>query len=144
MVYYELVKLTIDSPGLAEVIIDVVVWYHGLSDSIDSDRDSVFTSKFWSSICYFLGIKQRLSTIFYPQTDGQRERQNITMEAYLRAFVNYKQNAWAKLVPMVEFAHNNAKNASTSYTSFELNCGFYRRVSYKEDVDPRCKSKTPD
>ena len=144
MVHYEPVKVTIDAPGLAEVIIDVVVRHHGLPDSIVSDRGSVFTSKFWSSLCYFLGIKRRLSTAFHPQTDGQTERQNSTMEAYLRAFVNYEQNDWAKLLPMAEFAYNNAKNASTGYTPFELNCGFHPRVSYKEDVDPRSKSKTAD
>ena len=112
MVHYEPVKVTIDAPALAEVIIDVVVRHHGLPDSIVSDRGSVFTSKFWSSLCYFLGIKRRLSTAFYPQTDGQTERQNSTMEAYLRAFVNYEQNDWARLLPMAELAYNNARLSS--------------------------------
>ena len=66
------------------------------------------------------------------------------MEAYLQVFVNYKQNNWAKLLPMAEFVYNNAKNTSTGYTSFELNCGFHPRVSYKEDIDPGSKSKTAD
>ena len=83
MVHYEPVKVTIDAPGLAEVILDVVVRHHGLPDSIVSDRGSLFTSKFWSSLCYFLGVKRRLSTAFHSQTDGQTERQNRTMEAYL-------------------------------------------------------------
>ena len=92
MIQYEPVKITMDAPSLAEVFIDTIVRHHGLPDSIISDRGSVFTSKFWSSLCYFLGIKRRLSTAFHPQTDGQTERQNSTMEAYLRAFVNYEQN----------------------------------------------------
>ena len=90
MVHYEPVKVTIDAPGLAEVILDVVVRHHGLPDSIMSDRGSLFTSKFWSSLCYFLDIKKRLSTAFYPQIDGRTKRQNSTMEAYLRAFVNFE------------------------------------------------------
>ena len=45
---------------------------------------------------------------------------------------------------MAEFVYNNAKNASTSYTPFELNCGYHPRVSYKEDVDPHSKSKLAD
>ena len=57
------------------------------------------------------------------------------MEAYLRAFVNWKQNDWARLLPMAEFANNNAKNTSTSYMPFELNCGFYPQVFFKNDVD---------
>ena len=74
MVHYEPVKINIDAPGLAEVIIDIEVRYHGLFDSIVTDRGFLFTSKFWSSLCYFFGIKRRLSTIFYPQTDGQIKR----------------------------------------------------------------------
>ena len=66
------------------------------------------------------------------------------MEAYLRAFVNFKQNDWARLLPIAEFAYNNAKNASTGYTLFELNCGYHLWVSYKEDIDPRSKSKSAD
>ena len=34
MVYYKPVKVTIDAPGLAEVIIDVVMRHHGLPNSI--------------------------------------------------------------------------------------------------------------
>ena len=125
MIHYEPVKITIDAPGLAKVIIDVVVRHHGLPNSIITDRGSLFTSKFWFSLCYFLGIKRRLSMAFHPQTNGQTERQNSTMEAYLRAFVNWEQNDWARLLPMAEFAYNNAKNASTGYTPFKLNYGFH-------------------
>ncbi len=66
------------------------------------------------------------------------------MEAYLRVFVNYEQNDWARLLPMAEFAYNNTKNTSTGHTSFELNCGFHPHVSYEEDIDPRSKSKPAD
>ena len=144
MVYYKPVKVTINAPGLAEVIIDAVVRYHGLPESIVTDRGLLFTSKFWSSLCYFLGIKRRLSTAFHPQTDRQTERQNSTMEAYLRTFVNFEQNDWAQLLPMAEFAYNNAKNPSTGFTPFELNCGYHPWVSYKEDLDPRSKSRTAE
>ena len=39
---------------------------------------------------------------------------------------------------------NNAKNASSGHTPFELNCGYHPRMSYEEDVDPRSKSKSAD
>ncbi len=41
---------------------------------------------------------------------------------------------------MAEFAYNNAKNASTGHTPFKLNCGYYPKVSFKEDVDPCSRS----
>ncbi len=62
------------------------------------------------------------------------------MEAYLKAFVNWEQDDWASLLPMAEFAYNNAKNASTGRTPFKFNCVYHPRVSFKEDVDPRSRS----
>ena len=66
------------------------------------------------------------------------------MEEYLRAFVNFEQNNWANLLPIVEFAYNNAKNASTNHTPFELNCCYHPRMSYEKEVDLRSKSKSAD
>ena len=45
---------------------------------------------------------------------------------------------------MAEFAYNNAKNASSSHTLFELNCGYHPRMLYKDNVNPRFKSKSAD
>ena len=64
------------------------------------------------------------------------------MKAYLRAFVNFELNDWARLLLMAEFAYNKAKNASTGYTLFELNCEYYLWVSYDKDIDSRSKSKS--
>ncbi len=88
MVYYKRVKVTINVPGLGKVIIDVVVCHHGVPESIITDQGLLFILKFWSSLCYFLEIKMKLSTAFGPQIDGQTERQNSIIEAYLKAFVN--------------------------------------------------------
>ncbi len=62
------------------------------------------------------------------------------MKVYLRVFVNWEQDNWARRLPMAEFAYNNAKTISTSHTPFELNCGYHPRVSFEEDVDPRSRS----
>ena len=144
MVYYKSVKITINALGLAEVRINMVVRYHGLPDSIVINWDSLFTSKFWSLLCYFLGIKRWLFTTFHLQTDGQIKRQNSTIEAYLQAFVNFEENNWARLLPMAEFAYNNAKNASIGHTPFELNCGYHFCISFKENTDLHSWSKTAD
>ena len=57
MVHYKPVKVIIDTPNLAKVIINVVVRHHGLPNLIITNRGLLFTSKFWSSLCYFLNIK---------------------------------------------------------------------------------------
>ncbi len=84
--------------------------------------------------------QKKLFTTFHSQTDGQNKRQNSMIEAYLRAFVNWEQYDWAKLLLIAEFAYNNANNGSTGHTLFELNCGYYPRFSFEEDVDPRLRS----
>ncbi len=62
------------------------------------------------------------------------------MKAYLRAFVNWEQDDWARLLPMAEFAYNNIKNVNTSHILFELNYGYYLKVSFKEDVNLHSRS----
>ena len=116
MVHYVPVKVTINALGLAEVILDIVIRHHDPPDSIVTDKGTLFTLKFWSSLCYFLGVKRRLSIAFYLQTDGQTEWQNSIMEAYLRVFVNFEQNDWARLLPMAEFAYN-VKGAASRLVS---------------------------
>ena len=59
-----------------------------------------------------------MSTAFYPQTDGQMERQNQTLEHYLCCYINYKQDNWVEWLPQAEFAYNNAMQASTGRSPF--------------------------
>lgn len=127
MIYYKPVKVTIDTQRLAKVILNIIVWYHVLPNFILIDRGLLFTLKFWLLFCYFFGIKQNLFTLFHPQTNGQKERQNNTMETYFQLFINFnfKQNDEAKFLPIVEFAYNNKKNTSTYHTLFELNCKYH-------------------
>lgn len=42
---------------------------------------------------------------------------------------------------MAEFVYNNAKSVSTSHIFFELNCGDYSSIFYKEDINLRSKLK---
>ena len=92
IIYYEPVKITIDTPGLVEVIFNMVVWHHGLLNSIVSDRGLLFIFKFWLLLCYFLGIKQRLFTAFYLYINSQTKRQNSIIEAYFWSFINFEKN----------------------------------------------------
>ena len=84
--------------------------------------------------------QKKLLTVFYFQTNGQTKRQNSIIEVYLRAFINWEQNNWAKLLPIDKFAYNNIKNTSTGYTPFKFNYGYYLKVSFKEDVEPYLRS----
>ena len=73
-----------------------------------SDRDSRFKSNTWKDFLAVTGIRPRMSTAFHPQTDGQTERVNQVIEAYLRPFLNQEQDDWVDLLPMAEHAYNNS------------------------------------
>ena len=45
---------------------------------------------------------------------------------------------------MAEFAYNNVKNVSTDHTPFDLNCNYYFRMLYEEEVNSHSKSKSAD
>jgi hypothetical protein len=55
---------------------------HGLSASIISDRDSIFTSSFWHNLFMLTGTSLRMSSSYHPQSDGQTERINQCLETY--------------------------------------------------------------
>ena len=81
-----------DATELAYTFLKIVIANHGLPEEIISDRDKLFTSKFWKSLMAQLGANHKLSTAFHPQTDGQTERLNQTLEQYLRSYVNHQQD----------------------------------------------------
>ena len=118
---------TLNALEFAKLFVSHIVRLHGLPDTIVSDRGSIFTSHFWSTLSSILGIDARKSTSFHPQTDGQTERMNQTLEAYLRIFCNYDQDDWFDLLPLAEFAYNNATQESTKMSPFYANYGLHPR-----------------
>ncbi|KAL1960957.1 hypothetical protein VTO42DRAFT_4845 [Malbranchea cinnamomea] len=95
----------------------------GLPKEWITDRDSKFTSQFWNTLMEQLGVKQKLSTAGHPQTDGQAERLNQTVEQYLRCYLNYQQDNWVSLPPLAQIAYNSSKNTTTGVTPFFANYG---------------------
>jgi hypothetical protein len=96
---------------------------HSLPKAIVSDRDAKFTSWFWQTVFQTMGTKLAMSTAFHPQTDGQTERANRTLEDMLCAFTSYHQDDWDLQLSAAEFACNNAPNASTGMSPFRMNHG---------------------
>ncbi len=108
---------------LARVFLDRIVRHHGIPESIISDRDKLFTSNYWTTLLAAIGTKKKLSTAYHPQTDGQTERVNQTMETYLRIYCNQQQDNWVSLLPMAQIAYNNKLSEATGVTPFFANHG---------------------
>ena len=71
-----------------------------------------------------LGIDTGLTTPYHPQANGQVERKNQEVEAYLRLFISKRQDDWVDLLPTVEFVVNSCLNSATGHTPFELLYGY--------------------
>ena len=110
--HFILVRDTYDVTDVVHVFISEVICLHGLPKKIISDRDSQFTSRFWTSLQSMLGTQLNLSTTYHPETDGKTERVNQVMEDILRMYVMDNQTLWEKYLPLVEFAYNNSFHSS--------------------------------
>jgi transposase InsO family protein len=133
MALYRPTTKTCDARELADILLDSVVSRFGVPKSIVTDRGTLFTSAYWSELCYIARIKKRLSTAFHPQTDGQTERQNQTLIHWLRCYVDEQQSNWANLLPMAEFAHNNSFINSTGCSPFRMLYGYDPHMDLRID-----------
>jgi hypothetical protein len=95
--------------------------------TIVSDRDPQFTSKFWTSLFEKYGTQLKHSTAYHPQTDGQTERTNRTLEEILRSYLSPTQTDWDNWLPSAEIAYNNTYHSSTQQTPHELVYNQHRR-----------------
>jgi transposase InsO family protein len=118
----------------AELYVDHVFRLHGLSREFIADRNSRFTSAFWQEVTALLGTRTVMSFSFHPQTDGQTERVNQTLETYLRHFVSVGLNDWVTLLSRVEFAHDAAVNETIRAAPFKLTYGYHPRTPAGEVI----------
>nr|GEX50259.1 reverse transcriptase domain-containing protein [Tanacetum cinerariifolium] len=117
--YYLTKKKTDSIEKLAELYLKEIVCRHGVPVSVISDRDSLFTSRFWVSLQKALGTQLDLSIAYHPETDRQSERTIQTLEDMHRACVIDFGSSWDKHLPLVEFSYNNSYHASIKAAPFK-------------------------
>lgn len=116
-------KTQVSSEDMVNIFLQAVFRLHGVPREIVSDRDPRFTAAFWSQMFKRLGTKFNMSTSNHPQTDGQSERANRTIEEILRCYVSPYHDDWDEHLATVEFAYNDSMQASTGFTPFYANYG---------------------
>ena len=84
------------APAMAWLFLDCIFRLHGLPETIVSDHVPQFISSFWEYLTRSLGTKGKLSTAYHRQTDGQMKRANQDLENYLRRYISWKQDDWAR------------------------------------------------
>lgn len=105
---------------VADLFINMVCKLHGFPKSIVLDRDPVFVSRFWSDLFKLSGTLLRMSSAYHPQTDGQTEVTNRTIEQYLRAFVHDQPSHWVRYLPWAEYHYNTSVHTSSGLTPYQV------------------------
>jgi hypothetical protein len=121
-------KETIDSEGVTKVYAQHVIPHYGIPKKVISDRDPRFTSNFTKELCRILSIKQNISTAYHPQTDGQSERTNQSLEQYLRIVCAKDQHSWAEWLPLAQYVRNSWPSSTTKKAPYELILGYIPQV----------------
>jgi hypothetical protein len=113
--------------GFAKFFVDRVVNIYGMPERIISDRDKRWATAFWRSVVAQYGSVMALSSAHHPQTDGQTEILNATIETMLRAYVAADRSSWARWLGEINFAYNSNTHASTGYSPNFLLLGYHPR-----------------
>jgi hypothetical protein len=118
----------VNGEGWAKLFINNVFRLHGMPLATISDRDPRLTAKFWESFSSLVGTKMKMTTAARPQADGQSERTIRSLIQMLRAHSSDHTEEWNEHLPILEFAYNNSKHASTQESPFFLNFGEHPRL----------------
>lgn len=74
--------------SVAYLFFDYIFKLHGLQETIVNDQDITFISTFWTKLFKLCGTKLAFSLTYHPQSDGQIEMVNHTIEMYLWCFTS--------------------------------------------------------
>jgi hypothetical protein len=114
------VKTTYSGPQQVELYMSRIVCLHGVLKKIVSDRGTRFTLRFWERLHEALDTQLCFSSIYHPQTDGQRERANQILEDMLKACALQYGRSWDKSLSYAEFSYNNSYQESLKMAPFEM------------------------
>jgi len=126
---------TITSAELARLFVIHVFSKYGVPSHVTSNRGSEFVSHFFRSLGTALDMRLHFTSGYHPEANGQAERTNQTLEQYLRVYYNYQQDNWSELLPLAEFAYNNAPSATTGVFPFFANKGYHPNLSVYPERD---------
>jgi len=93
---------TIMSVDLAHLFVLHMFSKYDVPSHVISDRGLEFVLNFFCSLSTALDIWLYFTLGYHPESNGQTECTNWTLEQYLHVYCNYQQNNWFELLSLVE------------------------------------------
>jgi hypothetical protein len=121
---------------VARAFFTEIVRLHGISSSIVSDCDPMFTSNFWQELFKLSGVRLQMSSAFHHQSDRQTEVVNKIITMYLCCLIGDRPRQWLQWLPWAEFCYNSAYQSSLRTSPF--------RVVFGRDPPPSVRSYEPN
>ncbi|KAD4584729.1 hypothetical protein E3N88_22330 [Mikania micrantha] len=112
-------RLHYTATSLSTIFLDQIYKLHGLPKTILSYRGPIFLSKFWKELFPSVGTTLMHSSAYHPQTEGQTEVVNRTLESYLRCFTCDEPTQWSKYLYLAEFWYNTSHHSAIDMTPFQ-------------------------
>lgn len=134
---------------VAQLFLDHIYKLHGLPQTIVSDKDVVFMSKFWQALFEVQGFQLHHSSVYHPQSDGQTEIVNKCLEGYLMGMCSDRPKEWAKWLPLAEWWYNTTYHSAIIMTPYEVLYGqkpplhlpYVTHSSLVEEVDRSLRAR---
>ncbi|CAF4740411.1 unnamed protein product, partial [Rotaria socialis] len=123
-------------------LINDVILKYGTPTCILTDNGTHFTAQIMNNLFQHLGVTHLYSTVYHPQTNGQIERFNATMDGKIAALCNERRTNWDEVLQYVTFNYNTSIHATTKQTPFEMMHG--RQATLPFDQQKEIISLTQD
>ena len=105
---------------VAKILVDRVLSRFGPPVVLHSDQGANFESTLMLEVCDIMGITRSRTIAYYPQCDGEEERQNRTLQNMLAAFCAKHDHDWDLWLDAVVFLSNTSRQKSIQTSPYEI------------------------
>ena len=112
---------------VARALCDIVIYRHGIPESLLTDRGLEFDNKHMRLLADALGVDKKRISAFHPQANGAVERINQTLGSLLRRNAQEYEGSWDTQLGLVRFQYMSVPHSTTGLSPFFLTYGRHPR-----------------
>jgi len=133
--YLETAKLKDKSANsVAQALVRKIFCRYGAMKYLITDNGAEFTAQLFKDVCAILGIKNRYTSPYHPQSNSYCEATHFTIKKSLAKYVREDgHSTWPQKLKFVQFAINTSDcTQSTGFSPYEMVFG--RRCIYPAEI----------